>query len=433
MQGVGSRKGNGIVCLVVFPTAYSLLPTSYSLPVPSLDEQLLADLSERDAASLRRRLSAVPSGGRLIRVGGRDLLNLSGNDYLALSDHPRLKAAAIDAIERSGTGSGSSRLVTGTLEWHEKVEAEFAVFKHAPAALILPTGYMANLAVLTALARRGDLICIDKLCHASLIDAAYASGATVRVYPHGDMGKLERLLSRANLRHENTPLSTPHAPRRFIVTDSVFSMDGDAADLPALCDLAQCYDATTIVDEAHGTGVLGDGGTGLCEAQGVTERVDVVVSTASKALGGLGGIVTASQAVIDTLVNRARSLIYTTAVPPAQVAAIGEAVRVVRDEPWRRQRLAELAERLSVALSDTGLLPPAKTQGINRVTPIFPLMTGTSQAALTLAQRLREQGVMAVAIRPPTVPKGAARVRLSLRADLTDDDLARVIAAIRQG
>ncbi len=388
-----------------------------------LDEQLNAELAKRDAVALRRRLCATPTGGRLVRRDGRDLLNLAGNDYLGLSDHPRVKAAAVQATEQLGVGSGASRLVTGHLELHERVEADFASFKHAEAALILPTGYMANLAVLTALARPGDLVCIDKLCHASLIDAAHASRATVRVYPHGDLDKLERLLSRTRQHNHD-------APRSFIVTDSVFSMDGDTADLPALCDLAERYDAITVVDEAHGTGVLGDGGAGLCEAQSVTGRVDVVISTASKALGGLGGIVTASRAIIDTLVNQARPLIYTTAAPPAQVAAIGAAVEVIRDEPHRRQRLAQLAERFTAALADTGLLPAAKAHGLNRVTPIFPLITGGDGAALALAERLRERGLLAIAIRPPTVAPNAARVRMTLRADLTDDDLSQVIDAI---
>lgn len=388
--------------------------------VRPLNDQLRDELAELDAQSMRRVLSAVPTGGREVHVDGRSLLNLAGNDYLALADHPRLKAAAIAATEQLGTGGGASRLVTGHLELHEQAELDFAAFKHAEAALILPTGYMANLAVLTALARPGDLICIDKLCHASLIDAARSSEATVRVYPHGETAKLERLLGR----------ESSSDARKFIVTDSVFSMDGDTADLPTLCDLAQRYDAITVVDEAHGTGVLGDAGTGLCEAQGVANRVDIVVSTASKALGGLGGIVTGSRVVIDTLVNRARPLIYTTAVPPAQAAAIGAAIEVVRDEPRRRRRLAELAERLTDALADTGLLPEVKTIGLNRITPIFPLISGSNEAALGLADRLRERGILAIAIRPPTVAPGAARVRLSLRADLSDDDLTRIIEAL---
>lgn len=389
-----------------------------------LDEQLKTDLARRDAASLRRRLSAVPSGGRVVRVGGRDLLNLAGNDYLALADHPRLKRAAIEATQRLGTGSGASRLVTGHFELHERVEAEFAAFKHAEAALIFPTGYMANLAVLTSLARPGDLICIDKLCHASLIDAARASEATVRVYPHNDLRKLKRLLSRKRQQNDN-------APRAFIVTDSIFSMDGDTADLPAICDLAEHHGAVTVVDEAHGTGVLGKAGAGLCEAQGVTGRVDITVSTASKALGGLGGIVTGSHAVIDTLVNLARPLIYTTGIPPAQTAAIGAAIEVICHEPWRRRRLTELSERLTAALENTNLLSDAKRIGLNPATPIFPLMTGGNDAALAMAARLRERDILAIAIRPPTVAPGAARVRLSLRADLTDGDLSRVIAAVK--
>ncbi|MFW6060332.1 MAG: aminotransferase class I/II-fold pyridoxal phosphate-dependent enzyme, partial [Phycisphaeraceae bacterium] len=316
-----------------------------------------------------------------------------------------------------------------------------ATFKHAPAALLLPTGYMANLAVLTALAGPGDLVCLDKLNHASLIDAARATGATVRTFPHLHYARLERLLARCD---EATRLaaSPPRPPRRFIVTDTIFSMDGDAADLPALCDLADQYDATLIVDEAHATGVLGDTGAGLCEAQHVTHRVPIVVSTASKALGSLGGIVTASQPVIDTLINRARPLIYTTAVPPAQAAAIGAALEVIRDEPWRRQRLAQMSQQLRTDLlndgwtlspTDSAITEDNRQSAIgNRQSPapIIPLIVQTPERALHLADHLQRAGFLAVAIRPPTVPPNTARVRLSLRADLTDDDLAQLRTAL---
>lgn len=391
-----------------------------SLPGEKLNQRLERELAELDGRSLRRSLRVLPSVGKYVEVDGRKLLNLAGNDYLALADHPRLKAAAIGAIEKYGVGSGASRLVAGHLELHERVEAEFAAFKHAEAALIFPTGYMANLGVLTALVRPNDLVCQDKLNHASLIDAGRAvraNGAEVRTYPHGDHGKLERLLAG---HAEAAPGGS-----RFVVTDTVFSMDGDVADLPALCDLAERYDAVLVVDEAHGTGVLGRTGAGLAELQGVADRVAVTVSTASKALGGLGGIVTASRVVIETLVNRARSMIYTTAVPPGQVAAIGAAIEVVRDEPARRQRLEALSRRLRSALSAAGW--PGLDQAV--ATPIVPLVVGDVGAALALERRLREAGILGVAIRPPTVAFGAARVRLSLRADLTDTELEGVIAA----
>lgn len=391
--------------------------------------ELERNLELRDRRSLRRRLLPLPHGGPRIRVDGRTLLNLASNDYLGLSEHPQLKARVMQAAHRLGVGSGASRLVCGHLDLHARVEASFADFKHAEAACLFPTGYMANLAVLAALAAPGDMVCLDKLDHASLIDAARASGAAVRTFPHLNYRKLARLLDRHRADAEDD--GGDRRPRRFIVTDSVFSMDGDTADLPVLCDLAARHDAILVVDEAHGTGVLGPTGAGLAEAQGVARRIDVTVSTASKAMGGLGGIVTAARTVIDTLVNHARPLIYTTAVPPAQAAAIGAAIEVIRDEPWRRDRLRALSLRVREHAAAAGFAQAtAGTDG--HVTPIIPLVVGTPEAALALAEHLRGQGFFAPAIRPPTVPPGSSRVRLSLRADLADGDIDRLCEAIRQ-
>lgn len=358
--------------------------------------------------------------GRLIDIDGQTLLNLASNDYLGLSTHPKLIDAAIKATRQFGVGSGASRLVAGTSPLHQHVEERFAAFKHAPACLLLPTGYTANLAVLTTLAGPGDCVVLDKLVHASLIDAARASGAEVRTFPHLNLQRAEQLLQRHT------------TGRRLLVTDSVFSMDGDCADLPAFCDLSDRTNAVLIVDEAHGTGVLGDDGSGLASAQGVADRVytagagGVVISTASKALGSLGGLITASRPVIDLILNKARPFIYSTAVPPAQAAAINAAIDVVRDEPQLRQRLHDLSTRLRQTLAAQGW--PVDTKHL--ATPIIPLIVGSEQAALALTQRLREQGIFAPAIRPPTVAPGSARVRLSLRADLSGDDIERVFHAV---
>ncbi|MFA9479708.1 aminotransferase class I/II-fold pyridoxal phosphate-dependent enzyme [Phycisphaerales bacterium AB-hyl4] len=420
-------------------------------------EQLLSelrdDLDQLDARSLRRRLTPRPAVGRIVHLDGKPLINLAANDYLALSQHPHLKQAAIDAINRYGTGATASRLVTGHLTPHQSLEQRFSAFKHPTAppgfsisnqqsaisnynSLLFPTGYTANLAVLSTLAGQGDLIAIDKLTHASLIDAARATPADVRTYPHLHHEKLTRLLAR----HQQTPTpkseirnpkseipnSHPRPPRRFIVTDSVFSMDGDTADLPALCDLADRYDAILIVDEAHGTGVLGQTGTGLAEAQHVAHRIPIIISTASKALGSLGGIVTAPAPIIDTLINRARAFIYTTGVPPAQADTIAAALDVIRDEPERRHRLADLSARLRTALQGQGWPLPTT----DYPTPIIPLQVGTAERALALASHLQQAGYLAVAIRPPTVAPNTARVRLSLRADLTDTDIENLITAL---
>ncbi|MBI1371237.1 MAG: 8-amino-7-oxononanoate synthase [Phycisphaera sp.] len=377
-------------------------------------DQLRDELNHRQQQTLRRSLRPLDRCARIVRHGGSVLLNLAGNDYLALASHPHLRDAVIEAAQRYGVGSGASRLVTGHLDIHAALEQRFAAFKHAGAALLTPTGYMANLAVLTALAAPGDLICLDKLNHASLIDAARAAGADVRVYPHGNLDKLVRLLER----HGRA------ARRRFIVTDAVFSMDGDLADLPALCELRDDFDAVLVVDEAHATGVLGDSGAGLAEHQGVAGRVDVTVSTASKALGSLGGVVTADPVVIDTLVNHARSFIYTTAVPPTQVAALDAALDIVRDEPHRRVRLAALTRRLRVGLQQRGWPVP------DDPTPIVPLVVGDAAATVQLSERLQASGYLVPAIRPPTVAPGASRLRITLRCDLTDEDVDRLVDAI---
>jgi len=379
-------------------------------------DDLKKDLDERLSQSLYRQL--IPShqqGSTLVREG-QSLLNLAGNDYLALSSHPDIKAAAILAIKQMGTGSGASKLVTGHSPQTQALEKTFAAFKHAQAALLFPTGYMANLGVLTCLTDARDVICIDKLTHASLIDAAHASGATVRVYPHGNTDKLERLLQRH-----------PHSRRRVIVTDSIFSMDGDIAHLPTLCDLAQQYNAITVVDEAHGTGILGEHGSGLCELQQVQERVDIVISTASKALGSLGGIVTAKKIVIDALVNHARSLIYTTALPPAIVASIAASLTVITHEPWRRERLSKISQQVRDAVMEMGFKLPTSTAA----TPIIPLITESAESAVALSSHLNSQGIHAPAIRPPTVAPNASRVRLSLRCDLEDQQIDHLIQTLQ--
>ncbi len=378
-------------------------------------DQLRDEFALRDQVHLARRLVPVDRCARLVQRRGRTLINLAGNDYLALATHPHLAHAVADAAARLGTGAGASRLVTGHLAAHHQFESRFAAFKHAQAALLLPTGYMANLAVLTALAAPGDLICLDKLNHASLIDAAQASGAEVRVYPHLNLDKLARLLERSR---------AAGSRRRFIVTDSVFSMDGDTADLPALCDLRDEYDAILIIDEAHATGVLGPTGAGLAEEQGVAHKIDITVSTASKALGSLGGLVTAPQIVIDTLVNHARSFIYTTAVPPTQIAAIDAALDVLTAEPERRVRLRILSSSLRTQLQQKGWQVP------DGATPIIPLIVGDPASALRLADRLEDAGFLIPAIRPPTVAPGSARLRITLRCDLLDEDLARLVETL---
>lgn len=390
-----------------------------STPV-DLSTDSAQQLFELEGTNRLRHLRVGTPQGRFIEVDGRRLLNLASNDYLGLSQHPKLIEAAIEATQKHGVGAGASRLLSGTQRVHDELEERFAAFKHAEAALILPTGYTANLAVLTTLAKAGDLIVMDKLVHASLIDAARASAAEVRTFPHLDLDRAEQVLQRHT------------GGRRFIVTDSIFSMDGDCADLPALCDLADRSDASLILDEAHGTGVLGNDGSGLAEAQGVGERVyasgagGLVISTASKALGGLGGLITANRPVIDLLINKARPFIYSTAMPPAHAATIMAALKMIHDEPQRRHGLIARTRHLLGRLSELGWAVPLR----DYATPIIPLIVGNEQAALDLADRLKEHGFFAPAIRPPTVAPGSSRVRLSLRSDLTHKDIDRVTNAI---
>jgi len=396
-------------------------------------DELSAALARLDPEGLLRRLKLVSSAGPVVTTeDGQVLLNFTSNSYLGLNEHPAMKAAAVSAVNELGTGAGASLLVSGRLPIHARAERIFAEFKHAQAALLLPSGYTANLAALTALAGPGDLICLDKLCHASLIDAARASGAEVRTYPHLKTDKLERLLQKhesstaCGLADLTTNEDQTRAPRRFIVTDSVFSMDGDTADLPALCGLAEQYNAVMVVDEAHATGLLGETGAGLCEAQGVTGRIHVTISTASKALGSLGGIITADQPIIDTIVNLARPLIYTTAIPPAQAAVMEQSVKLIQEEPQLRHRVRELTIRLREGLKSQcwQLVPQGKY-----ITPIVPLIVGEAKDAVALAEHLYTHSILAAPIRPPTVAPGSARVRLSLRADMTEAHVDRVLDA----
>ncbi len=402
---------------------------------PAWLAELDAARQQRESQHAQRTLTPTDADGRFAVRDGQRLLNLAGNDYLGLSQHPALVRAARDAIKTHGTGGAASRLVTGTLPPHAQLEERFAKFKHAEAALLFPTGFMANLGVLTALAGPSDVILQDKLNHASLIDAARFSGATIRTFPHRGYDKLERLLhnspppgrgrgrvpdgetiAEALKEHEH---NQARSPRTFIVTDAVFSMDGTVADLPRLVELARIHHAILVVDEAHATGILGSHGTGLAEQQGVAGDIDITVSTASKALGSLGGIVTGPREVVDELTNTARSFIYTTALPPSIPASIGAALDVIRDEPQRRQRLGEIIRDVRTHLHHHGWdINP------DDPTPIIPLIVGDNAAALELAARLQNAGILTVGIRPPTVAPGSARVRLSLRCDLTDEEVS---------
>jgi len=387
--------------------------------------------------ALRGRLDARRASGlfRAPRSAPAGLIDLAGNDYLCLRRNERLIEASRAAAAEYGVGAGASRLVGGATELHERFEARFAAFKGADAARILPTGYAANLAALTALPAPGDLILQDKLNHASLIDAGLLASArrsarpvSMRTFPHRDAARAHALGARHIRRDPDSVV--------WLTTDSVFSMDGDLADLRALAEVRESLNqlagarggaggACLIVDEAHATGVLGARGAGLDEVAG--RVADITVSTASKALGSLGGMVAGPREAIEAVDNFARAFIYSTAPPPAQVACVDAALDILRDEPERRARLLDLIIELRAALRERGW-PVA--DAADNPTPIIPLITGAAESAVALSSRLRERGLHAPAIRPPTVPRGAARVRLSLHAGLTSGEIDRLLTAV---
>jgi glycine C-acetyltransferase len=375
-------------------------------------QPLTAELAALDEAALRRRLRALASAcDAEVVLDGRRVLLLSSNNYLGLASHPALKAAACTAIERWGCGTGASRLIAGHLDLHAEVEAKLAAFQGTEAALLFPSGYQANLGTITTLVGRGDHVYSDALNHASIVDACRLSRASVHVYPHRDVRALEAELA-----------ATPQGGRRLIVTDSVFSMDGDRAPLAALVALAGQYHSWLMIDEAHASGVLGGRGAGLAEADGVAAEIDVHMGTLGKALGGAGAYVAGSRTLIETLVNRARAFIYTTGLAPAVVAAAGAALDVVAAEPERRAALFRNAVRLRDGLRALGL-------DVRGDTHIVPVVVGDNRAALALADALLARGVLAHAIRPPTVPAGTARLRLTPIATHTEAQIARALDA----
>jgi 8-amino-7-oxononanoate synthase len=379
-------------------------------------EQLTQELAALEGENLRRRLQVVEEvlpGGK-VRLGGQVLLNLSANDYLGLAQDPRVITAAQAAAARWGTGAGASRLVVGHYALHEAVEQQLAAFKGTQAAVIFSTGYAANLGVIAALVGPGDLIFSDKLNHASIYDGIKLSGAALQRFPHRDLDRLEKLLKKEGA----------GAKRRLIITDSVFSVDGDLAPLAGLVALKERYGAWLMIDEAHATGVLGARGAGLAEALGLTSRVDIHMGTFSKALGSLGGYVAGDRELIEYLHNRARSFIYSTGLAPPVLGAIGKALEIVAQEPAPRAYLLEEAEKFRRALSTAGL------DTLGSETQIIPALVGANARTLEFAARLRQRGLMAVALRPPTVPRGRARVRFSLSAAHSREDLAGALHTI---
>ena len=375
--------------------------------------ELREELDDLDRQSLRRTVLTPRDGqGETLSIDGRKLLNLTSNNYLGLAADPRVVEAAAEAARAYGASVSASRLLCGSTPLHEELEHRLAALKGQESALLYSSGYLANLGVLTALARPGDVIFSDTLNHASIIDGCRLSGAETRVYGHCDADHLAELLA-----------TTP-ARRRLIVSETVFSMDGDVAPLAALVDMARAHEAVLVLDEAHATGVLGPGGEGALARLGIDPEGVVIVGTLSKALASAGGFVAADATVIDYLVNRSRPFIFNTALPPASVGAALAALDIVAAEPERRAHLATLATRLRDGLLAAGY-PPSSSE-----TAIVPLLLGSADAALAVEQRLRKADILSRAIRPPTVPEGTARIRFNLIATHTTDDVDRVLAAV---
>ena len=374
------------------------------------------------ASSLDRHLREIGGAqGPEVKIGGRRFINFSSNDYLGLANDPRLREAATAAIDEFGVGAGASRLISGTQSPHVSLERALAQWKETEAALCFSSGYAAALGTIPALVTKNDVVLLDKLCHASLIDAAKLSGAILRVFPHNHVGKLESHLEWARREHAGK--------RVLIVTESVFSMDGDRAPLRDIIELKKRFAALLMLDEAHAVGVVGPNGRGLAAAENLTDDVDVQMGTLSKALGASGGYICGSRDLIEWLINRARSFIYSTAPPPAIAAAALAAVDFLSSSQgeerrlslWKRIRLMrELLPRLEVgrsALSAGRLNNSNQCSTLNDIgSAIFPLIVGNEKAALDLAAGLQSEGFLVPAIRYPTVAKGAARLRITVTA-----------------
>ena len=359
----------------------------------------IPELARLEASGLyRRRVVTETPPSVWVRVEGERLLSFCSNDYLGLANHPQVVAALQAGAREYGVGAGASHLISGHHRVHQELEEELADYVGSERTLLFSTGYMANLGVVTALADRHTPIVEDRLNHASLIDAARLARAPVKRFAHNDTGRLRALLA---------SLERP----ALIATDAVFSMDGDAADLSALAGLTTQYGARVLVDEAHSFGVLGPSGAGLLARDGIPPRLPfILMGTLGKAMGTFGAFVAGESALIELLIQRARTYIYTTALPPALAAATRASVRLARDEHWRRERLVALVRRFRQGAQALRLKLGASD------TPIQPILVGSTQAVLKLSQRLRANGLWVPAIRPPTVPVHAARLRVSFSA-----------------
>ena len=377
--------------------------------------ELQRELDERAALGLLRQRQVLqgPQSPHIV-IGGKPYLAFCSNDYLGLANHPQLVAALQQGAAQHGVGAGAAHLVSGHSIAHHQLEQALAAFTGKPAALLFSTGYMANLGTVQALVGKGDTVFADKLNHASLNDAMLLSRATIKRYRHNDMAQLTQLLEQAE------------SGRKLVITDAVFSMDGDLAPLPKLLALCERHDAWLLADDAHGFGVLGEQGRGSLSHYGIDSPRIIYMATLGKAAGVFGAFVAAEQVVIDTLVNHARSYVYTTATPPALSSALLESLKLIGQGDALREHLRGLVAQLRNGLSDFRWpLMPSDTA-------IQPLLIGDNHVALALSKGLRERGIWVAAIRPPTVPQGTARLRITLSAAHSADDVARLVEALHE-
>jgi 8-amino-7-oxononanoate synthase len=381
------------------------------------ESSLLSELSSLEKQGLRRSLRVVESSrGTLITIAGRELVNFSSNDYLGLASHPEIASAMAEAAQRWGAGSTASRLICGTSAEHAALEEEIAAAKGTEAALVFSTGVAAATGTIPALVGRGDVVILDKLAHACLIDGVHASGAKMRVFPHNDLAKLESHLKWARETHPKG--------RTLIVTESVFSMDGDLAPLREIVELKDRHGAILFLDEAHAVGVRGRGAQGLAGELGLAERIEIQMGTLGKALGVSGGYIAGSRPLIDFLINRARSFIFSTAPSPAIAAASRASLRIVQSPEGDalRKRLQENLSLLAGAMK--AKLPPSA---------IMPLILGGEERALSEGARLQEAGFFVAAIRYPTVPRKTARLRITLSAAHSPGQIGALAEALAAG
>lgn len=394
------------------------LSASSSSVSASLDDALARELETLSRAGLRRTMRSVRRGdGARITVDGVPVVDFSSNDYLGIASDPRIARAAADQLLVSNTtGSAAARLISGTSSEHVELERDLARFKGAEAALLFVSGYAANTGIIPAIVGRRDVIYADELNHASLIDGARLSRAEIRVFPHANMGALAAMI------HNDVGKFR----RQLVVVDSVFSMDGDLFPLDELVPLARSVGAWTYVDDAHATGILGANGRGSAEHFGVEGEIDVVMGTLGKALGTAGAFVSGSATLIEYLMNRARSFIFTTAPPPAIAAATRAALRIVQDEPWRRERLAENVRRLRDGLRAIGHEAGGDPNGY-----IIPVVIGGAEQTAATGRTLGDAGFLVGAVRPPTVPMGKSRLRITVSTAHTPEQIDGLVQALR--